>query len=213
MTHFSPRLRALAQIRRWAVIPTQRPDFVSSHSFFVAVYALQIAKLIKWPGDRGRLLTYALLHDLEEAVTGDVCYGIKENITDKEKAKKYVLERMAEAVPDLVTLQGEALFAIEITKDPTGAAIDMKNADEIMAITRAADRLDAVFYCAMECSMGNAIMTTRLRKSIELLKKAWQRLPGLKEPENLAELERTWHRIVIDSVHAHEDATSYDVDK
>lgn len=209
MTHFSPRLRALAHIRRWAVMPTQRPDFVSSHSFFTAVYALQIAKLIRWPGDIGKLLTCALLHDVEEAVTGDVCYGIKEGITDKEKATDYISGRMMEAMPELVRLQGEALFDVDLDKTPTGGVPDEKNADEIMAIVRAADRLDAVLYCAMECAMGNTVMTTRFYKSVELLKKAWWKLPGMDE----AERERTWHQVIIASALAHKNAGSYDVDR
>ena len=56
----------------WAMRGVPDPESVAEHSWGVAVLALVLAQESGAPLDRGRLLTTALLHDLQEVVTGDI---------------------------------------------------------------------------------------------------------------------------------------------
>ncbi|MGH2537895.1 MAG: HD domain-containing protein [Candidatus Promineifilaceae bacterium] len=56
----------------WARRGVPRPESVAEHTFGVAFIALALAGQIEEPLDLGRLLALALLHDLPEALTGDI---------------------------------------------------------------------------------------------------------------------------------------------
>jgi putative hydrolase of HD superfamily len=64
----------------------EHPEDVAAHSFGVAAAALLIADRVAEPVDRGRLLTMAVLHDIGEAVTGDVALIVKTPEDDKREA-------------------------------------------------------------------------------------------------------------------------------
>lgn len=75
---YSVRLR---YVNRFSTCRVMNPETVAEHSFFVAYYALMLvqwceatisSKCISLDIDRGKLLTRALVHDIDEAITGDV---------------------------------------------------------------------------------------------------------------------------------------------
>lgn len=68
---FEVEFRLFSEVRRWATIRNSGQK-LAEHSFFVALYADQIATLIDWQGDRGALMLHALLHDIDELITGDI---------------------------------------------------------------------------------------------------------------------------------------------
>ncbi len=67
-------LLGLADVERWGVVRTLRPQSVAEHSFAVAVIALEILDLLPvMEGvDRGIVLEWALAHDAPETFTGDI---------------------------------------------------------------------------------------------------------------------------------------------
>lgn len=69
-------LLALADVKRWGVIKTLRPQSVAEHSFSVAVLSMELAERLfdgKVDYDDGMyLLWWALIHDAPETLTGDV---------------------------------------------------------------------------------------------------------------------------------------------
>lgn len=198
--HFPPRLRQLARLERWAVMPTLSKDYVASHSFFVAIYAFMIFDLLERRDllrnvNPTRLLLYALLHDVEEAVTGDVYSGLKAGIVDKDKYLKHAVTKMVETMPSITLLQGRYVL------DVNGEI-----GDDVAKIVKAADRLDAALFCASEMATGNAAMRLRYKHCKALLEEAWHKLPG--EPAHLAVL---WHDFVVPSLAEHTDPAAYDL--
>jgi len=61
---------ALSHIPRWSTVPHVRSQSVAEHSFAVAAIALALCSRMGLELDRDSLI-YALLHDVEEAATGD----------------------------------------------------------------------------------------------------------------------------------------------
>lgn len=62
------------------------PEDVAAHCFGMATAALLIADRVAEPVDRGKLLTMALLHDIGEAVVGDVALIVKTEEDDEREA-------------------------------------------------------------------------------------------------------------------------------
>lgn len=69
-------LLTLSHVPRWAIIDTNRQQNVGEHSFRVMVIAYSITQWINaFMGDKvecGKVLEEALIHDIEEAISGDI---------------------------------------------------------------------------------------------------------------------------------------------
>ncbi len=74
------------------------PEDVAAHCFGMATAALLIADRVAEPVDRGRLLTMALLHDIGEAVVGDVALIVKTPEDDEREAA--AARGILEGLPD-----------------------------------------------------------------------------------------------------------------
>ncbi len=59
----------------WALRGIAAPESVAAHSHGVALVALALLELTREPLDRARVLAMAILHELPEAVTGDLSLG------------------------------------------------------------------------------------------------------------------------------------------
>jgi len=126
--------RFVAIIPRWSVVPVTRRQTNGEHIFLVARYATLVADLLGSKVNRFLLLDYALRHDDEEAVTGDLPSGsplaahkegpIRNEIylivkaADRLEAYFYGIEEvmlgnqfMAEQIPDLYKKFIDALTA------------------------------------------------------------------------------------------------------
>lgn len=135
---FASGWRDMAYVPRWAILRRNRHQFLAEHSYFTAVYADQVARFIGWKGDYAKLLRYALYHDLEETVTGDIPGPAKRAAWDAEKAKDHVHPVL------------RAKFGVDVAdalreKDP-----------EICAIVSFADSVEEVAYLLEESLSGNS---------------------------------------------------------
>jgi hypothetical protein len=75
------KLRALALIRRFNFERCNRHESVAEHVLFVALLAMDAAEALEWDWKRSSLaVCSALLHDSEEAVTGDIPYLVKRSL-------------------------------------------------------------------------------------------------------------------------------------
>lgn len=70
-------LREMAFVPRWGIARVTRKPSVAEHSYYVAQYADAIADIVEYEGDRAALLRWALWHDADEIVTGDIPGPIK----------------------------------------------------------------------------------------------------------------------------------------
>lgn len=71
---------ALSHVPRWAIVPHTRLQSVADHSFRVAIIADEIRRKAKLDHDKVRplnLLWGALVHDIDECVTGDIPGPVK----------------------------------------------------------------------------------------------------------------------------------------
>ena len=67
----SARLKSLPRTG-WLLRGVEAPECIAAHSHGVALIALILLDLVDEPLDRGRILAMAVLHDLPEAVMGDM---------------------------------------------------------------------------------------------------------------------------------------------
>lgn len=191
---FPAELRTAAIIPRWSVVWTLNRDVVSSHSYFVTFYSYQIAKLIGWQGSYARLMYMALVHDLDETITGDLVSPTKRAIIDLSRAATYIDEKMRERLPTVVE-------TLDSFKDHGGEDADAKS------IVTAADRLDALLFLTVEQRMGNRHVFSRCQDARERLREAWMALP-VDENDIHARgddyLEHLWKSVVEPAIAEHE---------
>lgn len=138
---FEPELRLFSEVPRWVTI-RNRGQKLAEHSFFVALYADQIATLLDWQGDRGPLMLHALLHDIDEIITGDIPGNWKRKVPDvsNRAMQSAVLYRH--------------LTSLFPNTDWHGAE-HSNETEELRAIVRCADALDDCLFAAVEVRHGN----------------------------------------------------------
>jgi len=175
---FSQAWRDMAYVPRWAILRRTRQQFLAEHSYFVSVYAMQLAKLIHWDGDTGELLSYALIHDIDETVTGDIPGPIKRAAFNKNVAEK----AMAPVMNDR--------FGEDIMKDIFFVPMDIK------AIVSVADSIEEICFLMEESLMGNKEWTKPvLRESTERLMSRWSNLHNILGYSDVI-MDNAWASIV-----------------
>lgn len=188
---FPPELRTAAVVQRWSIVRTLTDDSVSNHSFFVAFYTLQVARLIQWPGPYADLTFAALLHDAEEFITGDLVSPVKREIIDEGKYANFVSQQMKLRMPGV-----EAQLEI-IMESMWGSSIDR--------IIKVADKIDAVLFLITEQRMGNAVLAPLHQDAMENLVLAWHDL-GVEtyiEEKDRAAHQDLWNNEIYPAIQAH----------
>jgi len=158
---FERELRDLAHVPRWSIVRTLRTQSVAEHTFYVTLYADEVAELIKWEGPRTLLLRQSLWHDAEEAVTGDIVGPVKRNLCSKTHYYEFKWKIMGERF-------GYHRF---VKTDP-------KTQQEIEAILKTANLLDETLYMAGELQMGNNAANAAYLQSRDRLFKSIPNLPA-----------------------------------
>lgn len=187
---FPPKLRVLASVPRWSIIPTIKTNDVASHSFFVSVYAYQIARMINWQGPMDVLLWRSISHDIEECITGDIVGLVKRAITDEDKMDKYIAGKMKEKLPFI----------------EDGSITTQLVEEQINSILKLADRMDALFFVMTEIQLGNCILGTRLDKCKEDVKELTFKLPV-----PLFTCRLLWDKIIMPAIIEHDNPEAYGV--
>jgi 5'-deoxynucleotidase YfbR-like HD superfamily hydrolase len=119
------------------------------------------------------VLWYALLHDIDETITGDIPGPIKRAAFDKKKAEEIMQNVMIEK------------FGQDIVMDVTFVN------SEVKAIVSVADSIEEICYLMEEMSMGNKDwIKPVIDEAIERLKARWSKLPADEDT-----LKDVWARI------------------
>lgn len=157
---FSPDWRDMAYVPRWAIARRNRHQYLAEHSYFVAVYADQIARLIGWKGDYADLMRHALYHDIDETVTGDIPGPAKRKAWNKMQSE----------------LQINPVLADKFGQDVTDAR--SASSGEIKAIVSAADSIEEMAFISEELISGNVWISSILDETKSRMLKRWFMLPA-----------------------------------
>ena len=157
---FQRELRDLSFVPRWGILKTINTQSVAEHSYYVAMYADQLADVIEWGGPRDKLMKYCLWHDVEEVITGDIPGPAKRAMMRQVEGPKWVKERMEERFGDEnhINPDTEAEF------------------DQIRKIVKVADLIDEVLFLVTETVMGNRSVAENLTYSRDRLFSAFHDL-------------------------------------
>lgn len=168
---FTADFRDVAYVPRWAIARRNRQQYLAEHSYFAAVYADQTARLIGWDGNYEELFRYALYHDLDETITGDIPGPAKRAAWCKEKGGDAILPIMT------------AKFGLDVMSTRLVAT------DEIRAIVSVADSIEEVCYLSEELLLGNVWVTPVIQEAQERLRLRWMNLPA-----TISLLEGLWEK-------------------
>lgn len=161
----APELRTAAIVPRWSIVWTLNKDYVSTHSFFVAMYSLDIATMLGTNDYEDTLLYMALTHDLDETITGDIVSPVKKAIVDKDKSDAYVKKLMQ-----------ERLWGVVNNLERLQSKCSPLTLERFKAIVKIADQLDSLLFLVTEARMGNGVVSPLIEVIRKDLEKAWLNL-------------------------------------
>lgn len=166
---FDRELRDLAHVPRWGIARLISQQSVAEHSYFVTVYTMQLAELLKLTSEETfQIVTAAIVHDWEECFTGDIPGPAKRAIKDPDKYDGYVAQGIWNR------------FSIKIG-ETRPVLIDQ--------VIKTADLIDEVLFLAGERQMGNQSIEMYFSTAKGRLARMWKELPW----GSLMEGQKLWH--------------------
>jgi len=156
-------LRRLAHVYRFSSIQTTRKENVAEHSYFVTLYCLVLGRMINGiveragrstsvPVDMEKLLTRAVVHDLDEGLTGDFIRTVKYY----SEATKEALDTVAGVMMnEIETMTFEGIK--QVWEDARDGSLE----GDILAVV---DLAVVSTYAVEEVNMGNHYMVKILRE-------------------------------------------------
>jgi 5'-deoxynucleotidase YfbR-like HD superfamily hydrolase len=144
-------IRSLMTVGRFSVYKCHFREDVAQHSYYTALYAMVLADLEKQKGtqvDVERLLRMALLHDAEEARTGDIHHPFKhQDAAFAERVDNRALEWFENLMGSLPSSLASDYIRL---RRLTGEA----NLTET-SLVKAADKIEALLWAYEEYLLGN----------------------------------------------------------
>jgi len=177
---FERELRTLAGVPRWSIIRTLRTQSVAEHSYYVAIYADQIAELIEWKGSKYDLFRLAMFHDLDEILSGDIASPAKAVLKsgDWSKFKQWTAKLM-------------------VTRFSYFQEWVSSTNSESLAILNAADWLEGVLFLCNEEFQGNqSVKSVRRHCTTKLIESVYN-LPATNDVQKMV------HTVVLNAVTLH----------
>lgn len=114
---FERELRDLAFVPRWSLIRTNKTQSVAEHSYFVAMYTLQICACLRTPRVfTETCLRYALWHDVEECFMGDVPGPVKRRTMNEGRKEEFVRAEMRRRFGEVMMSEEEDSFPQAVVK-------------------------------------------------------------------------------------------------
>lgn len=156
------KARLVAHVTRFAGTPVHRRETVAEHSYMTAQYTYFIGMHCLALGgavDMGRLLSRAIVHDLDEAVMVDLPRPIK-------YADKQLLERWTQLCHSVINEMGADLGVDFFT-----TWLYAKDKSLEGAIVALADLISVTAYAIEEIRFGNTFMRDVLQGNIAYLEK------------------------------------------
>lgn len=145
---FYSMLFRMKHIKRWGIMHSIIPDYLSTHSLEVGFLAHSLAiignKYFEKNYNCDRIAVKAMYHDVPEIFTGDIPTPVKYYSKDTKEAYNAVenasLNKLTEMLPDDLKSEYSSLF---------------EYSDEEKMLIKAADRISAYIKCLEEESYGS----------------------------------------------------------
>ncbi len=148
--HFYAYMSRLKNIKRWSLMRNTRDENVQEHSHMVAVIAHALCminnRVMGGSADEKEVLAYAVYHDANEVITGDLPTPIKYFSPDIKTSYKQI-ERFAEK-------SLASMLPREIAEGISPYVLG-EVSPEAKRIVKAADKLSAYIKCLEEKKSGN----------------------------------------------------------
>jgi 5'-deoxynucleotidase YfbR-like HD superfamily hydrolase len=146
---YMPRM---SHVYRYSSIPVNRPESIAEHSWWVTFLALVIGEDLHDQGHQIEfdiLLVGALVHDIDETMSGDIIRSFKHT-------NQGVLQAIKEASKENVKrLLDPDIWGETVSNDLTAAWTHAKESRLEGAIVSFADQLAVILYCIGERRQGN----------------------------------------------------------
>lgn len=158
-------IRKLNHIKRCALFPLINPSSVAEHSFHVAVmakvYSMELSSIPSVEVDASKAVNLALFHDVEEAVTSDIPWTVKNHLrttTDFDKSiNEYVSNHLDSYPRELLDL---------ITEKCDGSVEWL--------VVKTCDMAELLLYCKEEYDTGNRHLGEMFKNGAEALKELFR---------------------------------------
>jgi len=160
----------LSCILRFNNTPRIVSENVAEHSYYVAFLSMLIGDYLESRGvriDKLKLLQMALLHDIEEAVSGDILAPIKQGVFRK------VLDK--ENIKNIAMLTG-GLGDGEKYSKLWREVVDEKTLES--KIIKLMDRMSCIIYCIREIHLGNKYFRAILECEAKNILKYANKIPN-----------------------------------
>ena len=159
--------RSLAHVVRFNGKPQQFAESVAEHSFYVAYFTsimLYFLKKAREEINEAKALKIALIHDMEEAFSGDI-------LTPFKHYNEEITEAIRKVNRDTIPLMFEDLpkdLSVELIKLWTE---DAEQSSKEAQVVKLADKLSLISKCYEETKVGNDYFKPIYERELEKLKK------------------------------------------
>ncbi len=170
--------RSLAHVVRFNSRPQHFPESVAEHSFYVTYFASILLFFLKRAGEEvseARTLKIALIHDMEEAFSGDILTPFKhyndEVLATIRKVNQETISKLLKKLPDELSQEFIELWNEELKQESKEAQV-----------AKLSDKLSLIAKCYEEMKVGNEffrpIYDRELSKLYNLEYGWWQKIKG-----------------------------------
>lgn len=160
----------LSCILRFNNTPRIASENVAEHSYYVAFLAMLMGDHLKKEGvdlDMLRLLQMALLHDIEEAISGDILAPMKRG-KFKEALDKDNIKNIALLTAGLADGEKYSSLWREVADEATLEA----------RVIKLVDKMSCFIYCIREVHLGNGYFKAVLEYETKNILKCAERIPN-----------------------------------
>lgn len=141
---FERDLRNMATVKRWGIVPTIKDQSDAEHTFFVICYVNDICTYLEVTDDvRLAALKYAIWHDMDEILTGDVPGPHKQHFMIKNS------NWMFKSMEKIFKRRTDRMYG-RFTNGAEG-----KN-EAMHTIVKSADLIESVLFLVEENRLGNS---------------------------------------------------------
>lgn len=155
--HLSDTYGRLTHTIRYSTQPKIINENVATHSFFVAYIAMVLCDLFHKPVNKEKVLSMALIHDVEESLTSDIIYTIKHYNQDFSEA----VERLNYGIIHEIYADNQTYLDLwqEYKEGITQEA----------KIVEVADRISSLLYIINEIGLGNRTLEGIFDKTVQII--------------------------------------------